>query len=225
MAYPGTYNFSYYRGDTLEFKIYPKTSAGAAFNLAGYSVDFNIATARGVPTSDQIGPFAQISPDSTFISCAITPTDGELLTAGTSYVYDIEIRKLDDPDYAKVYTLLTGNITVVEQITRLPEATVDIPDAPTGLTVTESPPGTVNISWTAPTTGDPATSYKIYGKAPALGVADYVLVTSNSDTDYTSSDIFGFPFQSGVQYFVKVTSVNAAGENTTDFVEGNVTIA
>lgn len=225
MAYPGTYNFSYYRGDTLEFNIYPKNNSGAPFNLAGYTADFNIATARGLPTNQQISPYVQISPDSTFISCAITPTEGELLVAGTPYFYDIEVRKLDDPNYAKVYTLLTGSITVQEQITRLPEVTVDIPNAPTNLVITEAPPGQVNISWTAPATGDPATSYKIYGKAPALGVADYLLVTSNSDTDYSSSDIFGFPFQSGVQYFVKVTSVNAAGENTTDFVEGNVTIA
>jgi hypothetical protein len=225
MAYPGTYNFSYYRGDTLEFNIYPKDSSGTAFNLAGYTVDFNIATARGVPTADQISPYSVVSPDSSFIACAITPTDGELLTAGQTYVYDIEIRKLDDLNYPKVYTLLTGNITVIEQITRLPEVTVDIPDAPTGLVVVEGQPGQVDISWSAPTTGDAPTSYKIYGKAPTLGVADYVLVTSVTDTDYSSSDIFGFPFQSGVEYFVKVTSVNEAGENTTDFVEDSVTIA
>lgn len=226
MAFPGTYNFSYYRGDTLEFKVYPKTASGSPFSLSGYTADFNIATARGLPSEDQIGPYIAVSPDGTFLTCAITPSDGELLSAGTPYVYDIEIRKLDETDYPKVYTLLTGEISVIEQITRLPEALVSLPGSPTDLVVTEAPPGTVNIEWTAPTEGDAPTSYKIYGKSAALGVADYVFVTTVTDgTSYTSSDIFGFPFQSGVTYDIKVTSVNSAGENTTQFVEGSVTIA
>ena len=224
MDYPGTYNFSYYRGDTLEFKVYPKTASGSPFNLAGYTADFNIATSRGLPSSQQISPFIAISPDGTFITCAITPSDGELLTAGTPYVYDIEVRKLNDLNYPKVYTLLTGDISVIEQITRLPEATVTLPNAPINFTAVEGQPGQVDLNWDAPTTGDLPTSYNIYGKAPALGVADYVPVTSVTDTLYSSSDIFGFPFQSGVEYFIKITSVNAAGESTS-FAEGSVTIA
>lgn len=53
MAFPGTFNISYYRGDTYEFRIYPKTSSGAAFDLTSFSdsasdyVKFTIATARG----------------------------------------------------------------------------------------------------------------------------------------------------------------------------------
>ena len=37
MAFPGTYNFSYYKGDTNEFVIRPKNSSGSAFDLTGYS--------------------------------------------------------------------------------------------------------------------------------------------------------------------------------------------
>lgn len=53
MAFPGTFNISYYRGDTYEFRIYPKTASGAAFDLTTYSdsvsdhVKFTIASARG----------------------------------------------------------------------------------------------------------------------------------------------------------------------------------
>jgi len=48
MAFPGTYNFSYYRGDTYEFIIYPKNSLGGSYDLeAGHTAEFNIATARG----------------------------------------------------------------------------------------------------------------------------------------------------------------------------------
>ena len=48
MAFPGTYNISYYRGDSYEFNVYPKTSSGNAFSLTDYaSAVFTIATARG----------------------------------------------------------------------------------------------------------------------------------------------------------------------------------
>ena len=42
MAFPATYNFSYYRGDTNQFVIRPKNSDGSAFDLDGYDADFFI---------------------------------------------------------------------------------------------------------------------------------------------------------------------------------------
>ena len=47
MAFPGTYNFSYYKGDTNEFVIRPKNASGSAFDLTGYTAAFFIASARG----------------------------------------------------------------------------------------------------------------------------------------------------------------------------------
>lgn len=222
MAFPGTYNFTYYKGDTLEFKIYPKTTAGTPFSLEGYTVSFNIATQRGLTSENQVNSYSAISSDNTHVICVITPADGNQLTAGTPYVYDVEIRDPDSPQYPKVYTLLTGDITVTEQVTNI---LIDVPDAVTGLTVTENPAGTVNTSWTAPVAGDAATSYNVYGKSDALGVTTYILLANTTDTSYSVSEIGGQAFQSGVQYEVKVTSVNAAGENTVDFAEGSVTIA
>ena len=225
MAFPGTYNFNYYRGDTLEFNIYPKTTAGTPFPLTNYTVAFNIATQRGLPSDQQVAGFAAISADKTNIKCAILPTDGAALVAGSQYVYDVEIRYQDSPDYPKVYTLLTGDISVTEQITDIAITPIELPEAPTDLTIIEEPAGTVSLSWLAPTTGDLPTSYNIYGKAPALGATEYVLVTNTENLSYATSSIFGFPFQSGVQYDIKVTSVNSAGENVTEFVEDSVTIA
>lgn len=222
MAFPGTYNFSYYRGDTLEFKIYPKTTSGSPFSLEDYNVSFSIATQRGLPANQQINAYATVSNDNSFVTCVITPSDGALLTAGTPYVYDVEIRNLSSADYPKVYTLLTGDISVVEQITNVE---LSVPDTPTNLVITESPAGTVNVSWDAPATGDAAESYNIYGKADSLGATTYTLLTNTANTTYSANSIFGFPFQSGVQYDIKVTAVNAAGENNIDFVEGSVTIA
>ena len=123
MAFPGTYNISYYRGDTLEFRIYPKDSSGAAFDLSTYTPAFTVAPSRG--TSGIVGSvecYSAASADGTYILCAITPQDGIQLSAGTQYVYDVEITDLDtepsdDIYYDKVFTLLTGTVTVTDHVT------------------------------------------------------------------------------------------------------------
>jgi hypothetical protein len=122
MAFPGTYNISYYKGDTLEFKLYPKDSSGAAFDLTDYEDEygssplFTISTARGPEGADsQIEAYAEIV-DNTYILCVIRPEDGEELNSGTQYVYDVEISKTGG-SYDTVYTLLTGTISVTDQVT------------------------------------------------------------------------------------------------------------
>lgn len=120
MAFPGTYNISYYKGDTLEFRVYPKDSSGAAFDLTDYDNAsgplFTISTARGDSgLPDQISAYAAVSDDNTYILCVIRPEDGAQLTAGTQYVYDVEISK-EGVDYDTVSTLLTGTITVTDQV-------------------------------------------------------------------------------------------------------------
>lgn len=124
MAFPGTYNISYYKGDTFEFRIFPKDSSGAAFDLTGYFPLFVISTARGAAgEANQISsvdeyddvPYIEINEGGGYILCAITPEAGERLSAGTQYVYDIQISKIAAP-YDIVNTLLTGTITVTDQV-------------------------------------------------------------------------------------------------------------
>lgn len=117
MAFPGTYNFSYYKGDTLEFRIYPKDTTGAAFDLSSYeNVSFVIATERGSGgIAGKIDCFADIDTDEDFVLCTITPANGAELEAGTTYLYDVEISK-DSSPYDYVYTLLTGSISVTDEI-------------------------------------------------------------------------------------------------------------
>ncbi len=128
MAFPGTYDINYYKGDTFEFRVFPKDSAGAVFSLADYaegiaadpvsaSVHFTIAPSRGTlddPT-DAIAGYIAISSDSTYLQCAITPTNGAELTAGTAYVYDIKIARTSSP-YPLDFTLLTGTISVTDDV-------------------------------------------------------------------------------------------------------------
>jgi hypothetical protein len=113
MAFPATYNFSYYRGDTNEFVIRPKNSDGSAFDLDTYDADFFIATARGAATSVvQYEAQAVVDDVNNLVTCTILPGVGEQLAPGT-YVYDVQI----DSGASLVFTLLTGTISVTEQIT------------------------------------------------------------------------------------------------------------
>jgi hypothetical protein len=121
MAFPGTYNINYYRGDTLEFRIYPKDANGNTFSLNGYSnAKFWIQTQRGnAGYASRVECVASISDDYTYVLCAIAPTSsqGLRLTAGTTYVYDVEVSKVvSGGPYNQVHTLLTGSVTVTDQV-------------------------------------------------------------------------------------------------------------
>lgn len=121
MAFPGTLNISYYKGDTYEFRIYPKDSSGAPFDLSSYSnsnIKFTISTKVGeLGIPDQKLGFAEKSADGSHILCAITPAVGNQLIAGTSYVYDIEIASAATP-YDRIFTILNGRISVSDQVTQ-----------------------------------------------------------------------------------------------------------
>lgn len=112
MAFPATNNISYYHGDLYEFNIYPKTATGAVFDMTGYSVAFNIASATGHAPSFSVGATASIDATHSYISCKISPTTGATLTPQTIYYYDVQISKADN-----VYTLLKGNISVTADVT------------------------------------------------------------------------------------------------------------
>ncbi len=115
MAFPGTYNFSYYRGDTFEFVISPKSANGTTFSLdsftgAGSEANFTIANVRG-STGTQTEADAVVDDVLDTVTCTITPTVGRNLSAG-SYVYDIEIISTT----GVIHTLVTGTITVTDDI-------------------------------------------------------------------------------------------------------------
>lgn len=115
MSFPGNYNINYYRGDTLEFRVRPRNADGSLFNLTGYTPVFTIANTRG-SAGIQFTGYAQKSGDNSYILCVIEPVVGLQLSAGTTYVYDVQISDLDEIDYDKVYTILTGTITVTDHV-------------------------------------------------------------------------------------------------------------
>jgi hypothetical protein len=116
MAFPGIYNFNYYRGDRYEFVIRPKTANGGAFDLTGYNANFFVANARGEGKT-QYEMQAVVDGSADTVTCTILPGAGEVLNAGT-YVYDVQI----DFGPTLVYTLLTGSIAVTDDITGADES-------------------------------------------------------------------------------------------------------
>jgi len=111
MAFPSTYNFTYYRGDTGQFVIRPKNSNdSSAFNLTGYTALFTIANQRG-SAGVQVEAVAAVDTATNIVTCTITSSVGRELTAG-NYVYDVQI-----DNTSQVFTLLTGSITVTDDIT------------------------------------------------------------------------------------------------------------
>lgn len=63
MAFPATYNITYYKGDTYEFVIKPKTSNGQVFPIPStlYTANFNIADSRGESSTQRITASAAIT--------------------------------------------------------------------------------------------------------------------------------------------------------------------
>jgi hypothetical protein len=117
MAFPGTYNFNYYRGDTFEFKIFPKLQDGTKFDLTGYTARFTVANRRGTGATSVVtmsNPAISVSEGS--IVCTISSTNGRLLISGVPWVYDVEITR--SAGVANTATLLTGDITVTEDVTQ-----------------------------------------------------------------------------------------------------------
>jgi len=112
MAFPATYNFNYYRGDSYEFVIYPKNANGTAFDLTSYNSNlFTVATDRG-SSATLVGTGTLTKSGSTSLICKITPTLGDAMSLAT-YVYDVQI---NDTSASTKYTLLTGNISVTQDV-------------------------------------------------------------------------------------------------------------
>jgi hypothetical protein len=110
MAFPGSYSFNYYRGDTAQFVVRPKTANGETFDLTGYSAAFTIANQSG-PSGTQTAAVTVVNTTTDIVTCTITPAIGRTLSAGT-YVYDVQIT-----NGTQIYTLLAGSITVTNDIT------------------------------------------------------------------------------------------------------------
>ena len=222
MAFPGTYNIDYYKGDTFEFRVYPKDSNGNQFLINQYNqFRFTISNVRGETapagvTKVTINGYAQISNDNQYILCAITPENGAQMVAGTTYYYDVEIGKISSP-YDFIYTLLQGTITVSEQVT-LPAS---IPNAPQSVALSFSSSTTGTVTWSAPSGTAPISYYKVYliSPFPVQLSTTPIASTSNSFT-LTIPPEYQLLLPSGTPVVVGVTAENISGESTPGTASG-----
>jgi hypothetical protein len=208
MAFPGTYNINYYKGDTFEFRIYPKDNAGNAFSLTGFSsVRFTISNRLG-ESEDKITIEAFAEVDSAgYVLCAIRPEDALLMEAGRTYVYDVEIKRVTNP-YDYVYTLLSGSIVVTEEVTK--PSTLTIPNQPGPLTASDITSSSITVSWTAPTGGPEITGYKV-----AL-LSNPLDPTSIIDLQEVGPEVLSFtftPLPPETTFGFGVVAYNAAGDS------------
>ena len=220
MAFPGTYNISYYKGDTFEFLLNPKDTSGNPFNLTGYdasAIRFTISNyagpekydgVDGAPTKVSIAGYVT-KVDNTYIKCAITPGNALEMTAGTTYVYDVEISKTGSP-YDYVYTLLTGNITVKEQVSLpVPNA---IPSASVQYTAHTSTSAT--ITWSAPTGGPTILGYKLFSLASPGATPNFALAELKGTVDNTTFEYTYTGLTTATTYGLGVAAYNSAGIGT-----------
>lgn len=112
MAFPGTYNFNYYRGDTFDFIVRPKDASGNAFDLDGYTALFTIANFRGPDATSVYEGTAVVNTVDNIVTCTITSGIGRNLLPSIAWVYDVQIT-----NDVNTYTLLNGGITVTDDIT------------------------------------------------------------------------------------------------------------
>lgn len=243
MTFPATYNINYYKGNTHQFNVYPKTSTDLdgdgendAFPLAGYTVDFRIAERRGEllsTDSDAIAGYAIFAPDRTHIKCAITPLNGAQLDPSKTYVYEVVISK-PDTDYDKVFTLLSGNISVQDRVEPIEETTIGSPNPPVSISVTALEADSISLSWSANETGGVPDGYYVYVTpysasyedstvlqqlvdALALATPEEVTTTSATITETTAVSALGLssvPLEAGTAYVYAVASYNTTGTSS-----------
>lgn len=238
MAFPATYNFNYYMGDTHEFRIYPKDASGQPFPLAEYpTVKFTIAERRGNPLPDDAEPieaYSAFSNDRTNILCSVNNVHSASLDPNKQYVYDVQISKTGSP-YDSVLTLLTGTITITDQVTiATSNDPTEAPGIISGLTLDSVTDSSINISWTAPSTGDAPTGYYTYivpynvayetpttlqqlVSALSLATPFEESSTSESFTSTTAVSALGIPsvpLQAGTAYIYAVVAYNTIGSST-----------
>lgn len=114
MAFPATYNLNLYSGDTYEFVVVPRNSDGSDFDLTGYQSTMNIAASRGAVTKTEVQTVVDEVLNT--VTCTILPGISAALSPASTYVYDVQISYGTPATSSKIFTILTGSISITEDV-------------------------------------------------------------------------------------------------------------
>lgn len=212
MAFPGTFNISYYKGDTYEFLVYPKDSSGGTFNLNDYqTARLTISEKRGTAgVSTAINGVASISGTKDYVKCTITPANGLLMDPAKTYVYDVQVGYTASP-YDYVYTLLTGAITLTDHVT-VTGAGALAPSSPTAFISTTVTSTSATVTWALPATIDPVVGYKLAKTTTPLDLGSYTPIVAT-----LADNVFTYTFTElspSTTYGLSVQAYNDGGSST-----------
>ena len=127
-------------------------------------------------------------------------------TGSTATVYlDTDVTEGNKYRY-RVRTLTDKTSAKSRQATITYQKPISVPQAPTGLTATADDDG-IDLSWTAPASGDAPTGYRIMRKDGDGSWAQQVADTETTDTEWSDSGL-----TDGTTYTYKVMGLNSAGE-------------
>lgn len=113
---PATYNFSYYKGDTFEITVNLYDANGQKLDVDAWNgATFGIAPNRG-DYSSVIPMNASLNKTASTVTCSITAGAGANLSG--AYHYDVTLYKVAGSLVSEEYTVMTGTITVLEDVVR-----------------------------------------------------------------------------------------------------------
>lgn len=113
---PATYNITYYRGDSFSLTIKVYDANGQPLDMNAWTgVTFGLNKERGSYTNT-IGLGAVLNKSQSLITCSISTGTGDTLSG--SYFYDVTLYKLSANVVTSEYTVMTGSLTVVNDVVR-----------------------------------------------------------------------------------------------------------
>ncbi len=214
---------------TFNVTVTPRTGATGTGGLALLGEDAVSAVGRAVQLSVTATPAAPDAPTSLSIGATgtqLTLTWTPATTGSTPESYSVQVGTAPGATTFPVQTTTGTSLSIpftaggtyfarVRAVntygtsTASPEASVTVatpnprPGAPGGLAASFSG-RTITLGWTAPTTGDPVTSYSLeVGSAP--GLANFVVVPLGAATTFSA------PGVGDGSYWLRVRGSNAAG--------------
>lgn len=112
MSLPATTSFDLYKGDTLRFRMYLKSS-GSAYAIAG-TASFSGGVKENKTSASVVHPMTATveSASAGQVLITLSASTSALLSATKNWIYDIQMN-----EDGIIKTLLSGNIFVTDQVT------------------------------------------------------------------------------------------------------------